>query len=449
MLTARFIRLLPLAAIGLACGPATPAKPEGKVTEPAAPAPVVAPASETSKPASEVAKVQPAAEVQPLDADTGARVAESINAFAVDLHHALADQPGNLFVSPASIAVAFAMTHAGARGETEQQIARVFHFGDDAAKTREGFAAALAAWAVPQENLELSVANRLFGEKTVAFEPAFIDLTRTLFAAPLELTDFKGAPDPAREHINGWVSAHTHDKITNLVPVGAISASTRLVLVNAVYFKAGWREPFSEALTKNGAFHVASGKKTVRLMTRTDELAANVVASAGLKLVELPYQGTFSLVVVLPDAKDGLAAVEKAMTAEALREWISGMRKQPVAVKLPSFEIVPTTSLQLAATLGRMGMPMAFDAQAADFTGMAPKSEQIVLSEAVHRAFVAVDEKGTEAAAATAVVMFRGGGMKPSGEPLDFTVDHPFLFMIRDTKTGAILFMGRFTDPQP
>ena len=448
VLIARFAHLLPLVALGLACGPAAPAKPEGKVIAPAKPAPVVTPASDTSKPASEPARATPAREVKPLDAETGARVAESINAFAVDLHHALADQPGNLFVSPASIAVAFAMTHAGARGETEQQIARVFHFGDDAAKTREGFAAALAGWAVPQENLELTVANRLFGEKTATFEPAFIDLTRTVFGAPLELTDFKGAPDPARDHINSWVAAHTHDRITNLVPVGGINATTRLVLVNAVYFKAGWREPFSEAQTKNGAFHVASGKKTVELMTRTDEYPANVVASAKLKLVELPYQSTFSLVVVLPDAKDGLAAVEKAMTAEALRGWISGLRSQRVAVKLPSFKIEPTEGLRLAGILAGLGMPAAFDAQAADFTGMAPKSEQIVLSEAVHKAFVAVDEKGTEAAAATAVAA-RAGGMPPSGEPLDFTVDHPFLFLIRDTNTGAILFMGRFTDPQP
>ena len=441
MLTPRLVCLASLAALGLACGPNAPAKPEGKLTAPAS----IPAQTDTPRPPE---PAPPVLTVKPLDEATGIHVADSINAFAVDLHHALADRPGNLFVSPASIAIAFAMTHAGARGQTEKEIAQVFHFGDDATRTREGFASALAAWAAPREHVELSIANRLFGEQTVTFAPTFLDITRTVFGAPLELTDFKGAAGPAREHINGWVASHTHDKITDLLPPGAVDAATRLVLVNAVYFKASWLEPFSESLTKNGAFNVADGKKTVRLMDRTDSFAANVVADARLKLVEIPYHGDFAMVVILPDANDGLAAVEKALTAQALTGWISGMRPQRVALKLPSFKIEPTSGLALGAVLAGLGMPTAFNPAAADFTGMAAASEQLVISDAIHKAFVAVDEKGTEAAAATAVMM-RATGMPLTGEPLNFTVDHPFLFLIRDVKTGAILFMGRFTDPQP
>ena len=255
----------------LACGPGTPATPtptptpaltktDNKASPPVAPPTTDLP--EISEPA--------APQVPPADPKTGAAVADSINAFAIDLHHALAGRPGNLFVSPASIAIAFAMTHAGARGDTEREIARVFHFGSDAASTREGFAAALAVWSAPQDNLELAVANRLFGEKTVKFEPAFVDITRTIFGAPIEPSDFKGAAEPARVHINGWIAKQTHDRIKDLLPPGGVDASTRLVLVNAVYFKAGWRSPFTEGLTASADFHGASGKQTVKMMERTD-----------------------------------------------------------------------------------------------------------------------------------------------------------------------------------
>ncbi len=444
----RSIALSSLVALTLlACGPGTPATPakpapaktDSKATPPATPTTPTMndPLPEISEPA--------APQVPPADPQTGAAVATSINAFAIDLHHALAGRPGNLFVSPASIAIAFAMTHAGARGETEQEIAKVFHFGSDAAKTREGFAAALAGWSAPQDNLELAVANRLFGEKTVKFEPAFVDLTRTVFGAPLEPTDFKNAAEPARVHINGWIAKQTHDRIKDLLPPAGVDASTRLVLVNAVYFKAGWRSPFTEGLTASADFHGASGKQTVKMMERTDHFGIKVVADAKLKVLEIPYTSTFSFVVVLPDANDGLAAVEKALTAETLAAWTSDLRDERVAVKLPRFKIEPGEGLRLSGILAQLGLRTAFG-PTADFTGIAPAADQIVLSEAFHKAFVAVDEKGTEAAAATAVVMRAGAGM-PTGEPLAFTADHPFLFMIRDTRSGAILFMGRLSDP--
>lgn len=451
MLTHRrhLARLSTLAALGLlACGPTTPTTPAKSDIKATAPATATTPATPpTAEPQPEITDPGPP-QVPAADPKTGAAVAASINAFAIDLHRALADEPGDLFVSPASIAIAFAMTHAGARGETQQEIARVFHFDSDAKKTHEGFAAALAGWSVAQDDLELSVANRLFGEKTVKFEPAFIDLTRTIFAAPLEPIDFKGAAEPARAHINAWVAKRTHDKILDLLPPGGVDPSTRLVLVNAVYFKASWRTPFIEGMTGRADFHGAAGKRTVMMMEKTGRFAANVVPGARLKLLELPYTSTYSLVIVLPDTNDGLAAVEKALDVKTLDGWISGLRDQDVAVKLPRFKIEPGEGLRLAGILGTLGLRTAFDPSAADFTGMAPRSEQIVLSEAFHKAFVAVDEKGTEAAAATAVGARSGGGM-PTDEPLAFTADHPFLFMIRDQSSGAILFMGRLSDPPP
>lgn len=382
---------------------------------------------------------------RPVDAKTRALVADSINAFAVDLHRALASRPGNLFVSPASITLAFAMTHAGARGQTSREIAKVFHFDADTKQVDESFAAVLAGWAAPQEDLELSIANRLFGEKTVAFEPAFVGLTGNVFGATLERVDFKGAAEPARAGINAWVAQRTHDKIKDLLPPGSIDSETRLALVNATYFKASWRTPFKEHMSTRADFHGTSGKQTVTMMEQTASFPVHAVPAAGVTVLELPYKSTFSLVIVLPDAKDGLPAVEQALDVNALNGWISGLRAQDVAVKLPRFKIEPGEALRLASMLTGLGMPSAFDASAADFTGIAPRSEQIVLAEAFHKAFIAVDEKGTEAAAATAVVAKRGMGA-PIEPALTFNADHPFLFMIRDTKSGAILFMGRLAD---
>jgi len=268
---------------------------------------------------------------------------------------------------------------------------------------------------------------------------------RTVFGAPLEPTDFKGAAEPARVRINGWIAKQTHDRIKDLLPPAGVDASTRLVLVNAVYFKAGWRSPFTEGLTASADFHGASGKQTVKMMERTDHFGIKVVAAAKLKVLEIPYTSTFSFVIVLPDANDGLAAVERALTAETLAAWSSDVRNERVAVKLPRFKIEPGEGLRLSGVLQQLGLRTAFDAATADFTGMAPRADQILLSEAFHKAFVAIDEKGTEAAAATAVVMGTTG--MPTGEPRAFTADHPFLFLIRDTSSGAILFMGRLSDP--
>ncbi len=372
-------------------------------------------------------------------------VAASINAFAVDLHHELGSKPGNLFVSPASIAIAFAMVQAGAKGQTADELGKTLHF-DDGATMHPGLAATLARWDAASGGLELDVANRLFGEKTVKFGPTYLELTKSTFAAPLESLDFKGGSAEARTHINDWVATQTKDKIKDLLPPSGVTPDTRLVLVNAIYFKAQWTEAFEDSATKDVEFTGAK-KKTVKMMNRTDHYKLGVAKDAKLRTIELPYNGDeYSMVIVLPDDPKGLAAVEKALTADSLKSWIDGATHTRVALGVPRFKIEPGAALELRAPLEKLGIVTAWDAGKADFTAIAPASEQLVISEAYHKAFIAVDEAGTEAAAATAVSM-KAGSAAPTDEPVPFVADHPFLFLVRDTKTGAILFMGRLVDP--
>jgi serpin B len=393
-------------------------------------------------------KPEPTPEPAPvvLAPETQQAVAASINAFGLDLHRQLAAQPGNMFVSPASISTAFAMVHAGAKGATQAEIAKTFHYGETA-KLHEGFAGMLARWDAAAGGLELDVANRLFGETTVKFETAFLDATKATFGAPLETLDFKNGADAARTHINGWVATQTRDKILDLLPPSGVTADTRLVLVNAVYFKAKWAEPFEPSFTVEAPFHGSGGETKVKMMTKTSHMRLGTVADAKAKVLELGYEGgEYSMVVVLPDDEKGLAAVETALTAEGLSSALAGATDQRVALKLPRFEIEPGEALRLRAPLEALGMVTAFDAAKADFTGIAPAAEQVVISEAYHKAFVAVDEAGTEAAAATAISM-RAGSAPPKDEPVPFVADHPFLFFVRDVGSGAILFMGRLSDP--
>jgi serine protease inhibitor len=389
---------------------------------------------------------EPSPQPTPVSPEVEQAVATGLNAFAIDLHHELGAAPGNLFVSPASIAIAFAMTHAGAKGATASEMTKAFHF-PESADLHRGLAGTLARWDAAAGGLELDVANRLFGEKTVAFEAPYLELTKSVFAAPLELLDFKGAPGPARVHINDWVAAQTKDKIRDLLPPAGVSPATRLVLVNAIYFKAQWAEAFEPSSTRDAPFVGGSVAKTAKLMHRVDSYRLGVDKAAKVRTLELPYNGgEYSMVIVLPDDAKGLAAVEKALTAESLAGWIAGASHERVDLQLPRFRIEPGDALGLRAPLEKLGVVTAWDAAKSDFTGMAPASEKLVISEAYHKAFVAVDEAGTEAAAATAVSM-KAGSAAPTAEPVPFVVDHPFLFLVRDTKTGAILFLGRLVDP--
>jgi serpin B len=381
----------------------------------------------------------------PVDPAFEAALAKGLNAFAIDIHRELGAAPGNLFTSPASMALAFAMVHAGAKGATADEIAKAFHLPSGEA-LHPALKGTLSRWNAATGGLELAVANRLFGEKTVKFEAPYLALTGDVFAAPLEAMDFIGNSGAARTHINDWVATQTKDKIKDLIPPPGVTEATRLVLVNAIYFKAQWAEAFEASQTKDEPF-VGEGKATVKMMHRVDQYQLGTAADAKARTIEIPYNGgEYSMVIVLPDDPKGLPAVEKALTAEALDGWLTSAKSTRVALGVPRFKIEPGEAIQLRKPLETLGVVTAWDASKADFTGMAPKDAQLVISDAFHKAFIAVDEAGTEAAAATAVSM-RAGSAAPVDEPVPFVADHPFLFLIRDTKTGTILFLGRLVKP--
>lgn len=381
--------------------------------------------------------------------DAMTKLASSSNTLGFDLYGRVRAAPGNLAMSPASISAALAMTFGGARGETEAQMKRVLHVDGSRDAVMSDWGKLSRALQNPARPLTLRIANRLFGEKTVKFEQPFVDKTQAYFAAPLEPNDFINAFEPARGHINAWVEDQTAHRIKDLLPPASLDKLTRLVLVNAIYFLADWLTPFEKTATYEANFDVSPGvsKKTPMMHGGGTRRFAH---ADGVKVLELDYNGgDASMVLVLPDAKDGLADVEKALTSAKFEEWRAALRADTVAVALPRFEVSPTPSMSLGEDLKNLGMPDAFDREKADFTGIANPSdrrERLKIDKVFHKAFVKVDEKGTEAAAATAVVMAKGGG-PPPGKALEFTADHPFAFAIVDKATGLVLFLGRVADP--
>ena len=375
-------------------------------------------------------------------------IAESNNAFAIDLYRQLSAQDGNLFFSPASISTALAMAWAGAEGETQRQMAGVLHLQKAKApipedQLHEAFGTLSASLNSQSKNYQLSMANRLWGQKTYPFHPQYLETTRDSYGAELASIDFRQS-EAARQTINDWIAEQTSGRIENLIPPGVLNAMTRLVLTNAIYFKGAWAEDFSKQATKDAAFHLTGGRDVmVPMMHQAEDFRYG--ESEDVQLLELPYGGyELSMVVVLPKRNDGLPALEKALTAENARAWLSSMRRREVQVYLPRFKM--TSQFKLAETLQSLGMMLPFSEQA-DFSGMST-AEDLMISEVIHKAFVDVNEEGTEAAAATAVVIAPASA--PVGEPerpVVFRADHPFVFMIRDNRTGAILFLGRVTDP--
>lgn len=361
--------------------------------------------------------------------------------FALELYGHLRKRPGNLFFSPASISTALSMTWAGARGETAQQLASTLHFELPSEEQHAGQAALLArlsssAAGAPQ----LSIANRIWSSNTLRIEPEFQRITAAHYGAALELLDFAD-PEAARGRINTWVQQKTRDKIMNLLPPQMLSPATRMVLTNAIYFKGLWRTQFDKKQTRPQPFFTADGAKDVPLMIKT--LPARYTERPDVQVLELPYkssdpQHALSMVILLPRARDGLAQIEASLTAQ-LGPYLEQLIPLTVDVVLPRFKV--TQSFLLNEALSALGMPAAFDQDRADFSGIAPR---LHISHVIHKAFVDVNEEGTEAAAATAVLMATDSVPPPTPT---FRADHPFLFLLRDHKTGAVLFIGRVTDP--
>jgi serpin B len=342
------------------------------------------------------------------------------------------------------------MTFGGAKGDTAAEMKKALRLEGSTEQVTTAAGQLVQAWNAGTGSTVLRAANRLFGEKTFVFEKPYLDMTEKAFGAPLEALDFAKAAEPARQRINGWVAQQTQDRIKDLIPPRALDDQTRLALVNAMYFKAAWAEPFQEAATQPAPFFVAkASSKSVPTMKRQGSY--RFAAKDGAKVLELPYKdGDVSMVLVLPDAVDGLEALERKLTGASLDTWVGSLSSERVVVSLPKFEIDPQGSLALAGALKGLGMKLAFERGQADFTGIAnPKSpaDRLYISQVFHKAFVKVDEKGTEAAAATAVVMARAGAAMPTEPPKEFKADHPFLFFLRDARSGMILFMGRVADP--
>jgi serpin B len=368
------------------------------------------------------------------------------NAFAVNLYGQLSAQPGNLFFSPESISTAFAMAYAGARGQTATEMAQVFHFTLPPDRLHPAMGALLAGMNAPHQGYALSVADALWAQKGESFLPAYLKLVESNYGAGFHAVDFRSAPESVRATINAWIEKQTDDKIQNLLGPGTVSPSTRLILTNAIYFKGTWIASFDKTQTKDEVFHL-SAAKTVKspMMHRTGSY--RYYGGGAFQALELPYTGNqLSMVVLLPEEITGLPALEKSLTSGAVNQWLSELAPvNKVILTFPRFKM--TQQFELNGALDKMGMAQAFS-NAADFSGMDGKPD-FAISAAIHKAYIDVNEEGTEAAAATGIV-FRATAMRapaPEPPPIVFTADHPFLFLIRDTATGSILFLGRVTDP--
>ena len=372
-----------------------------------------------------------------------AAVAKGNNAFAVDLYGRLKQQDGNLFFSPYSLSSALAMTYAGARGTTAEAMAQTLHFPFAHDRLHPAFANLLSELdrKGTESKYQLSIANRLWGQKDYGFLPDFVKLSAVAYRAGLQELDFQNATEQSRETINSWVEKETQGRIKDILPAGSLPPDTRLVLTNAIYFKGNWLEAFPGRLTAREDFKLPGGKKVQVNMMHLQEMR-RLAENDDLQMLELPYQDReLAMLVVLPRKVDGLAGVEKQLTAENLDKWLGEMKNHQVNIGLPKFKF--TSEFKLKPVLSDLGMGIAFGKEA-DFSGMASR-EKLFIDDVFHKAFVTVDEKGTEAAAATGVTARPMAA--PGGMPVVFQADHPFLFLIRDQRTCSILFMGRVVQP--
>jgi serpin B len=378
-------------------------------------------------------------------ADLAAAV-DGNNAFAFDVYQ-LIKGGENVFFSPYSISLALAMTYAGARGDTAQQMANTLHYNLpqellhpalnslDIELSQRG----QGAKGKDEKGFRLNIVNAIWGQKGYAFLQEFLDTLAENYGAGIRTLDFKSAPEPSRVTINDWVSDQTEGRIKDLIPPGAIDAMTRLVLTNAIYFNAAWQFPFTKDLTMDGTFHLLNGGEvTVPMMHKTESFA--YAEGNDYQAVELPYDGLeLSMVILLPQSGH-FTTFEKSLDAGKVAGIIQDLSMSRVGLAMPKYEFSSDFSLKKA--LSAMGMPVAFT-DGADFSGMDGKRD-LYISDVIHKAFVSVDEAGTEAAAATAVVMV--GSSLPLNV-ISMTIDRPFIFLIRDIQTGAILFLGHVMNP--
>ena len=369
------------------------------------------------------------------------QLARDNNLFALDLFQQLRAEPGNLLFSPYSISTALAMTTAGARGETEKQMTTALRFSLDRRRLHPAFAELQAALNKIQQagHVKLNVANSLWPQNQYPCLADYLALTRRYYGVEITPLDYVRSPDAAVATINKWVEEKTQDKIKNLILPRELDKLTRLVLVNAIHFKGDWTYPFKPDATQATPFLLAAGRSvSAPLMRQLREV--RYAKAGGMQLLELPYaDGALTMLVLLPEKADGLAELEKNLTAAKLAAWLRQLCTCEANIFLPKFKM--TAKFELSRIMAALGMKDAFS-RASDFSGM-DGQQDLYIDKILHKAFVDVNEEGTEAAAATAVVM----GIKAVMHPVTFRADHPFLFLIREKNAGSILFMGRVADP--
>ena len=366
------------------------------------------------------------------------------NDFGLALYQVLRQEEGNLFYSPFSISLALAMAYAGARGQTEQEMAQALRFTLPQDRLHPAFNALLLdldrrAEEADDEAFQMSIANSIWGQRDYAFLQEYLDVLARNYGAGMRLADFMNAPEEARVAINDWVSEETEERIQDLIPEGVIDTLTRLVLANAIYFKASWSEQFEEGDTRPQDFHLLDGS-VVSVPMMHQSATFRYGESQGVQAVELPYVGDQVAMLILMPQSGGFENFESSLTPEVLQSLIASMEPRQLALGMPKYEI--RSSFGLVPALAQLGMSTAFGSEA-DFSGI-DGTRDLYISDVVHQAFVAVDEAGTEAAAATAVII---GVTSMPVAPFELTLDRPFVFLLRDVQTGAILFAGRLVNP--
>jgi serpin B len=385
---------------------------------------------------------------KPADAKADrAALVKGNSAFAWDLYAKLRAQKGNVVYSPYSISTALAMTYAGARGKTAEAMAKVLHFTLPGERLHPAAGALVRDLGGPTSGkkrpYQLHVANALWGQKGYGFRKDFLSLTRTNYGAGLREVDFVRAREETRKTINAWVEKQTKDKIKELLKAAHLRPDTRLVLTNAIYFKGLWQEKFDKKATRDAPFHLTA-KRKVKVPTMYKVAMFRYATGGSFQMLDLPFAGKdMSMLVLLPKKVDGLAALEKEMTAESLSRCQKNLRYIEVKVLLPRFKV--TGAFDLKDTLTALGMGLPFDRRSADFSGLTESRERFWISQVAHKAFVDVNEEGAEAAGATGVGLVPGG-IAPRA--VTFRADHPFVFVLRDNRSGSVLFVGRVADPR-
>jgi len=379
-----------------------------------------------------------------------ATLVEGNSAFAFDLYHAVLENEDvdNFFYSPYSISLALAMTYAGARGETAQQMADTIHFLLSQQRLHPAFNSldielsqrGEGAKGKDDEGFRLNVVNAIWGQKEYPFLTAFLDTLAENYGAGLRTLDFYSDPEGSRQIINQWVSEQTEERIKDLLAKGDIVPDTILVLTNAIYFNAAWLYPFEEGLTQEGTFHLLDGGTvTVPMMRQTESF--RYTEGENYQAVDLPYDGNeLSMVILLPREGE-FESFEGELEVQRVADIVDALSYSPIALTMPKFKY--ESKIYLQEILAEMGMPIAFT-PGADLSGMVSPPNSPWIDKVIHQSFVDVDEAGTEAAAATAVVMIESAA---PGEPKEVNIDRPFVFLIRDMKTGTILFVGRVLNP--